>query len=92
MISGKFEHDWLPDPLAYFESEGLRLRGRRSWRTTRCVFHDDKNPSLSVNIHTGGFKCFACDARGGDVLAFHRERHGLCFIDAAKELGAWRSA
>jgi hypothetical protein len=31
----------------------------------------------------------ACCAKGGDVLAFHMQRYGLSFIDAAKALGAW---
>lgn len=87
-----FDSAALPDPLAYFEAEGLRLFGRGTWRTTRCVFHDDERPSLSVNVQTGGYKCHACGAHGGDVLDFHRARHGLGFKDAARILGAWRAA
>ena len=30
----------------------------------RCPFHDDKNPSLSVNVKSGLFNCFACPATG----------------------------
>jgi len=30
-----------------------------------------------------------CGARGGDVLAFHMHKHGLHFVDACKQLGAW---
>jgi hypothetical protein len=30
-----------------------------------------------------------CGAHGGDVLAFHMQRHGLRFIEAAQALGAW---
>lgn len=30
----------------------------------RCPFHDDQNPSLSVNSKTGAFNCFACPATG----------------------------
>ena len=30
-----------------------------------------------------------CGAKGGDVLAFHMQRHGLRFIEAARALGAW---
>lgn len=88
----KFAREHLPAPLAYFEAEGLRLFGRGAWRTTRCVFHDDDRPSLSINVETGGYRCHACGARGGDVLDFHRARHGLGFKDAARTLGAWRAA
>ena len=31
-----------------------------------------------------------CGAGGRDVLAFHMERHGLDFIAAARQLGAWQ--
>lgn len=86
---GRFDRERLPDPITYFEAEGLRLVGRGTWRTTRCVFHDDTHPSLSVNVETGGFKCHACNAHGGDLLAFHRQLHRLGFKDAAKALGAW---
>lgn len=27
--------------------------------------HEDRNPSCSVNVETGAWKCFACDAAGG---------------------------
>ena len=30
-----------------------------------CPFHDDKNPSLSVNLTTGSWYCFACVEGGG---------------------------
>jgi hypothetical protein len=33
----------------------------------------------------------ACGAAGGDVLAFHRRRHGMTFIEAARALGAWEA-
>jgi len=29
-----------------------------------CPFHDDKNPSLSVNIKAGMFNCFSCGEKG----------------------------
>jgi hypothetical protein len=43
-----------------------------------------------VNVETGGFRCMACNARGGDVLAFERLRTGKGFAEAARDLGAWR--
>jgi putative DNA primase/helicase len=51
-----------------------------------CPFHDDKNPSLSVNFKTGLFKCFACEAQG-DVFEFYMRRHGVEFKEALAELG-----
>jgi DNA primase len=55
-----------------------------------CPFHDDARPSLRVNVETGGYRCMACGTKGGDVLAFHRARYGLSFMQAARDLGAWR--
>ena len=86
---GKFERGRLPDPLGYFEGAGLRLIGRGSWRSALCPFHQDTRPSLRINADTGAFRCMACGARGGDVLAFHRARNGLSFSQAARDLGAW---
>jgi putative DNA primase/helicase len=34
-----------------------------------CPFHDDRTESLRI-FPLGGFKCFACDATGSDVIAF----------------------
>ncbi|OGQ54207.1 MAG: hypothetical protein A3J24_02965 [Deltaproteobacteria bacterium RIFCSPLOWO2_02_FULL_53_8] len=86
---GKLIKDRLPDPVTYFEAEGLKLDGRGPWRTTECKFHGSSD-SLRVSVETGGFVCMAgCGARGGDVLAYHMATHGLDFIAAAKALGAW---
>ncbi|MCL4502029.1 MAG: phage/plasmid primase, P4 family [Deltaproteobacteria bacterium] len=51
-----------------------------------CPFHEDKNPSLSVNLKTGLFKCFACDEQG-DVFQFYQRRHGCDFKEALAALG-----
>lgn len=89
--TGRFERAWLPAPFTYYtEREGLRLHGRGTWRSARCCFHADDRPSLSINTETGGYFCHACRARGGDVLDFHRARHGLGFVAAARDLGAMR--
>jgi hypothetical protein len=81
--------DRLPEPLGYYEHEGLALLGRGAWRTTRCAFHGGSD-SMRVNVQSGGFCCMAgCGARGGDVLAYHMAAHGLGFVEAAKDLGAW---
>jgi hypothetical protein len=31
----------------------------------------------------------SCDESGGDVLAYHMKLHGMEFVEAAKDLGAW---
>lgn len=51
----------------------------------RCPFHEDKDPSLSVNYVTGLFKCFGCGAQG-DVFKFYQLRHGVSFKEALEAL------
>jgi len=88
-----FNRALLPKPLTYFtDTAGMKLQGHGDWRTTLCPFHADKSPSLRVNLTSGGWRCMVCGAHGGDVLAFHMQRHDLAFIDACKALGAWENA
>lgn len=88
-VHSNFKRERLPKPADYYLEQGLKLTGIGPWKSALCPFHVDANPSLSVNIDSGGFLCHACGARGGNVLDFHKLRYGLGFIDAAKALRAW---
>jgi DNA primase len=79
----------LPSPADYFGRFGPKLSGRGTWRDAVCPFHQDSRPSLRINVECGHWRCMACGARGGDVLAFHRLRTGKGFVESARELGAW---
>lgn len=83
-----FDRTLLPEAIGYFESQGLRLTARGKWRSTQCRFHDGSD-SMRVNVSSGAWCCMACGAKGGDVLAYHIQAHGMEFIAAAKDLGAW---
>lgn len=83
-----FDRSLLPDSLAYFEGQDLRLTGRGNWRTTECRFHGGSD-SMRVNVATGAWVCMSCGAKGGDVLAYHMQAHGLEFVDSCKQLRAW---
>jgi hypothetical protein len=85
---GNFIRENLPDAVSYFEAEGLKLDGKSKWRSGLCIFHG--GDSMRVNTATGGWVCMSCNAKGGDVLAYHMAAHGLDFITAAKALGAWQ--
>ena len=85
-----FDKHRLPTPAAYFDLFGPPLTGRGTWRDAVCPFHKDTRPSLRVNVDRGHWRCMACGARGGDVLAFHMQRTGQRFAEAARELGAWK--
>lgn len=86
---GEYNRDRLPEPISYFEAEGVHLVGPGRWKTGPCDFHGGSD-SLRVNTESGGWCCMACDAKGGDVLAFHMQRHGLEFVEAARALGAYQ--
>ncbi len=49
---------------------------------TQCVWHDDKNPSLTINDDKGFCFCHVC-REGGDVIKYVEQRKGLGFVDAA---------
>ena len=81
----------LPTPLQYLTHRGL-LKGkpRGEWVAINCPVHKggtESNPSLRVCLADGHFKCMACGASGGDVIALHRLIAAVSFIDAVRELG-----
>lgn len=83
-----FIRENLPDPVTYFESEGLKLSGKGKWRTTACNFHGGSD-SMRVNVTTGAWVCMSCGEKGGDVLAYEIAVGGADFVAAAKAIGAW---
>lgn len=84
-------HGSLPAPLQYLTERGLLERKPRGeWAAIICPTHKggaEKNPSLVVSLIDGHFKCMACGASGGDVIALHRLVTGLGFLDAVRDLG-----
>jgi hypothetical protein len=93
-LGNAFRRDALPPPLAYLHSKGLLLgKPRAEWAQIRCPIHkggSESHPSLRVSLVDGHFRCMACGAKGGDVLALHRLLTGVSFRQAARELGAMR--
>jgi hypothetical protein len=85
-----FDRNQLPDPAAYFENQGLTLKGpgRAKWKTTTCNFHGGAD-SMRVNTESGAWVCMSCGEKGGDVLAYEIKVSGAEFQDAAKSIGAW---
>ncbi len=73
-------------PREYY-SRIFQIEKQNGWSLVRCCFHDDKIPSLSINLDHGGFNCFGCGTKGGDIIAFHQRIHSLSFKQAASELG-----
>ncbi len=52
----------------------------------KCCFHDDKEPSLSINFKTGLFHCFACGAEGS-IFDFHMRQNHLSFPESIEDIG-----
>ena len=53
-----------------------------------CPFHDDKNPSMSINAVKGFYHCFACKA-GGDVFKFVQEFERVGFGEAVERVASY---
>jgi hypothetical protein len=72
----------LPELLARI---GL---GEHAKKSAHCPFHKpDKHPSFSVFKGEDGFwhyKCFVCDSRGGDEIAFLVKHFGISRREAIK--------
>ena len=70
-----FDRRNLPDPISYYESEGLTLTSRGKWRNTECNFHGGSD-SMRINAKSGAFACMGgSSARGGHVVAFPMAQH-----------------
>ena len=50
-----------------------------------CPFHDDKNPSMSINQNKQMYHCFACKA-GGDAVKFVMDYEKLTYPDAIEKI------
>ena len=83
-----FDRSRLPDAADFYEREGLTLLGKGTWRRALCVFHDDHDPSLHVNVESGAWSCKACGAKGS-MIDFVMQRRGLEFRAACEVLGIW---
>src|SRR5205807_883780 len=89
----KFDRSALPPARSFYEGElGEFRRSSRGWAAPKagCPFHESRSKtSFRVNLQSGGFNCFSCGSKGGDVLAFLQLRYKLTFRESAEKLGAW---
>ena len=52
---------------------------------TRCPWHDDRRPSLTVSATRNRVHCFVC-GKGTDAIGWLQDRQGLSFQEAVLEL------
>jgi hypothetical protein len=71
------------DLPAIFAEHGVPLHGTAPERTARCwqSGHDDRQPSVSVNVATGLWNCHGCGA-SGDAFTFIEQRKHMTFPQA----------
>lgn len=80
----------LPSPQYFYcQRYGLELKGSGEWRSVKCPFHEDKHPSLRINLSHGGYWCPVCGAKGS-MIDFEMQMSGLDYADAILELGGGR--
>ena len=71
-IENHFQRNYMPFYFKYLPD--IKNVGKNYMAV--CPFHDDHNPSLSVNDQTGLFNCFGCDAKG-NMFDFYARKHNL---------------
>lgn len=67
------------DSTTFYRGFGIELKGEET--NINCPFHDDKNPSCSINKSKGLFYCHGCGARG-DMIEFYKLYHKVTFKQA----------
>ena len=73
------------DLIALIESKGIPLKKNGKGYVGLCPFHDDTNPSFSVNPSTNLWNCFGCDS-GGDAIRFVELFDKVDFKEAVNQL------
>jgi DNA primase len=65
--------------------EHVVLRKSGSNYTGLCPFHSERSPSFSVSEQKQLYHCYGCQ-KGGDLVSFVMEIHGVSFPEAIEEL------
>ena len=73
------------DLAALVRAKGVKLKKNGKSYFGLCPFHDDTNPSFSVNPSKNLWQCFGCGA-GGDVIRFVEMFDQVDFKEAVKRL------
>ncbi len=73
------------DIVGLFNSFGVKLTRKGKSYSGLCPWHEDKNPSLSVDREQGLYHCFGC-GEAGDVVSLVEKMKGLGFREAMEYL------
>lgn len=78
----------LPSPTVYYQQKFPHLRETSNrWISVRCCFHEDRQPSLRLNLKNGSFRCFGCGVHGGSILSFHCQLYQMTLVQTLITLG-----
>jgi len=73
---------WESFYAKYFDQHKRQANGE--WKV-KCPFHEDKTPSMSINMQTGMFNCFGCGKKGS-AFDFFMAKHGVSFPEAVAQM------
>ncbi len=71
--------------LDVLERYGIETERQGNKHMALCPFHDDHNPSLSIDPVKNVWHCFGCNA-GGTVIDFVMKKEGLPFKEAVDRM------
>jgi DNA primase len=66
-------------------SRGAEVRRKGQSFVTLCPWHQDRDPSLTINRNRQTWKCWVCDI-GGDIFSWVMQREGVTFPEALRML------
>lgn len=84
----EFEKDEIKskvDIVLLFSHFGVKLTPKGKGFTGKCPWHDDKDPSLSIDREKGLYHCFGC-GESGDVFDLVEKVKGIGFREALEYL------
>jgi DNA primase catalytic core len=87
----EFEKDEIKsrvDIIILFSHFGVKLTPKGKGFTGKCPWHEDKDPSLSVDRDKGLYHCFGC-GESGDTFALVEKVKGVGFREALEYLKAY---
>lgn len=87
---GTVDRNSLPSTKAYLDSQSIKSKSVGKGVMITCPVHkngQEKTPSMSVNLQTGCFYCFACGVKGSDIIDLHRLLKGCDFLTAINQMG-----
>ena len=82
----------LPLSIDFYnvEIEGFR-EYNNNWAWGCCPFHPDSNPSFTMNLESGAFRCMSssCGIAGSNIVSFVSQLHGLDMHNSLRYLENW---